>query len=75
MTATAASRVSRAICLMISIGRMEVGFLVLCSLRIVNKRWPAIMLAASRTASVPGRITFLIVSMQTMKDIRNGGVP
>jgi len=60
---------------MIKIGRMEVGFLFLCSLRIVSRRCPAIMLAASRTARVPGRMTFLIVSIQTINDIRKGGVP
>lgn len=43
--------------------------------RRVNKRWPAIMLAVNRIASVPGRIIFLIVSMHTIKGIRTGGVP
>lgn len=33
------------------------------------------MLAASRTARVPGRITFLIVSINTIKGIRAPGVP
>lgn len=42
--------------------------------RVINK-WPAIMLAASRTARVPGRIIFLIVSIQTIKGIKIGGVP
>lgn len=41
----------------------------------VSKRCPAIMFAVSRTASVPGRIMFLIVSMQTMKGIKGAGVP
>jgi hypothetical protein len=59
----------------IRMGRMDVGFLLLCSLRIVSRRCPAIMFAARRTARVPGRIMLLIVSMHTMKDIRNGGVP
>ena len=31
--------------------------------------------AANRTANVPGRIKFLIVSMLTIKGIRIGGVP
>lgn len=33
------------------------------------------MFAESRIASVPGRITFLIVSIHTMKGISTGGVP
>jgi hypothetical protein len=41
----------------------------------VSRRCPAIIFAVSRTASVPGRITFLIVSMQTMNGIRAAGVP
>lgn len=41
----------------------------------VNKRWPAIILAESRTAKVPGRIIFLIVSINTIKGIKTGGVP
>lgn len=42
--------------------------------RVINK-WPAIILAVSRTAKVPGRITFLIVSMHTIKGIKMPGVP
>lgn len=41
----------------------------------VNRRWPAIILAASRIARVPGRIIFLIVSISTIKGIRAKGVP
>ena len=41
----------------------------------VSNRWPAIILAARRTAKVPGRITFLIVSISTMNGIRAPGVP
>jgi len=33
------------------------------------------MFAANRTARVPGRIIFLIVSIQTIKGIRIAGVP
>lgn len=40
-----------------------------------SKRCPAIMFAANRTANVPGRITFLIVSIRTIKGIRTAGVP
>jgi len=42
--------------------------------RVISK-CPAIILAVSRTAKVPGRITFLIVSIQTIKGIRTLGVP
>lgn len=41
----------------------------------VIRRWPAIILAESRTARVPGRITFLIVSIHTINGIKTGGVP
>jgi hypothetical protein len=41
----------------------------------VNKRCPAIIFAVNRTAKVPGRITFLIVSIHTIKGIRTLGVP
>lgn len=41
---------------------------------VINK-WPAIILAERRMAKVPGRIIFLIVSMQTIKGINIGGVP
>lgn len=43
--------------------------------RRVSRRCPAIMLAVSRIARVPGRITFLIVSMHTINGISTGGVP
>lgn len=41
----------------------------------VSRRCPAIIFAAKRTASVPGRIIFLIVSIKTIKGIRTKGVP
>lgn len=41
----------------------------------VIKRWPAIIFAIKRIASVPGRIRLLMVSMHTMKGIRIPGVP
>lgn len=41
----------------------------------VKRRWPAIILAANRTARVPGRIIFLIVSIHTINGINTGGVP
>lgn len=43
--------------------------------RSVNNKWPAIILAVKRTANVPGRIRFLIVSMITMNGINIDGVP
>ena len=45
------------------------------SLSSVIKRCPAIMFAVSRTAKVPGRIMFLIVSIITINGIRILGVP
>jgi hypothetical protein len=41
---------------------------------VINK-CPAIIFAVNRTARVPGRIKFLIVSINTIKGIRIGGVP
>ena len=41
----------------------------------VNNKCPAIMLAARRIAKVPGRITFLTVSMSTIKGVNPKGVP
>lgn len=40
----------------------------------VIRRWPAIMLAISRIARVPGRIRILIDSIMTIKDISSVGV-
>lgn len=41
----------------------------------VISKWPAIIFAVKRTASVPGRIILLIVSMHTIKGIKIPGVP
>lgn len=41
----------------------------------VSNKCPAIILAVSRTAKVIGRITFLIVSIHTIKGIKTLGVP
>jgi hypothetical protein len=41
----------------------------------VNSKCPAIIFAVKRTASVPGRIRLLIVSMTTMNGISIVGVP
>jgi len=40
-----------------------------------NKRWPAIILAANRTAKVMGRIIDLTVSIITITGIKGAGVP
>lgn len=41
----------------------------------VRSKCPAIMLAVRRTAKVPGRIIFLIVSIQTIKGSNALGAP
>ncbi len=41
----------------------------------VKRRWPAIILAGNRTAKVPGRVMFLIVSIKTINGTRTEGVP
>lgn len=41
----------------------------------VKSKCPAIIFAVNRIANVPGRIILLIVSIQTIKGIRTGGVP
>lgn len=40
-----------------------------------SRRWPAIIFAVRRTANVPGRMIFLIVSIRTIKGIKMAGVP
>lgn len=73
--ATAASRISNRIWAVIRIDSIVClidGPLFPSS---VSSRCPAIMFAVSRTASVPGRIRFLIVSMITMNGISMVGVP
>lgn len=75
MIATADSRTSKATCPMIKITRTDCGNDGPVFPINVNNRWPAIMFAASRTASVPGRIMFLIVSIHTINGINTGGVP
>lgn len=42
--------------------------------RVISK-CPAIIFAVSRTARVPGRIMFLIVSINTINGIKTAGVP
>jgi hypothetical protein len=75
ITATADSRINRRICAMISTHSKECLIAGPLFPSRVSSRCPAIMLAVSRTASVPGRIIFLTVSMQTINGIRAVGVP
>jgi len=75
MTATAPSRINRRICAVIS--TVNNVWLIDSPLfpNRVNNRCPAIMFAVKRTASVPGRIRFLIVSIITINGINMVGVP
>lgn len=75
MIATADSSVKRAICTTRSklINNILIDGPV--DPKRVKRRWPAIIFAANRTAKVPGRIKFLIVSIQTIKGIKMLGVP
>jgi hypothetical protein len=73
--ATAPSRIRSRICAVIntvSIVCLRAGPLFPSK---VNSGCPAIIFAVNRTASVPGRIKFLIVSMITINGINIVGVP
>jgi hypothetical protein len=73
--ATAASRINRIIFAAIRI--VSKAWFIAGPLfpRRMSSRWPAIMFAVNRTAGVPGRIRFLIVSMMTISGINIVGVP
>jgi len=75
MKATAVSKINNAswIKIKIEINRRDMEDPVFPNK--VKIKWPAIMLADKRTAKVPGRIIFLIVSIQIIKGIRMEGVP
>jgi len=73
--ATADSRVRRAIWTPIRANRRLGPTLAVWFPSSVINRWPAIIFADKRTAKVPGRITFLMVSISTMNGIRAPGVP
>jgi hypothetical protein len=75
MTDTAPSRIRRRICAVISTVSMVCLIEGPLFPRRVNSRWPAIIFAVKRTASVPGRIKLLIVSMITINGINIVGVP
>lgn len=75
MIDTADSKVKRRICVIIKIQiKVEGRPAPVFPKRVISK-CPAIILAVNRTARVPGRIIFLIVSMQTIKGIKIPGVP
>lgn len=72
--ATAASKVSKRICVKIKLKRIKFeATAVWLPNRVIN-RCPATILAINRTAKVRGRITFLIVSITTIKGMRAPGV-
>jgi hypothetical protein len=75
MIATAVSRIKRRIYAVIS--TVKIVCLIDCPLLPSkdNSRCPAIMFAVNGTASVPGRMMLLIVSMMTINDINIDGVP
>jgi hypothetical protein len=75
MRATAVSKIIRRACaakVKLKIMRDLLGRRLLNR---VSRRCPAIILAASRTERVIGRIMFLISSIITMKGINGAGVP
>jgi len=75
MIATADSKINKRICVIIRILSIKIDkFNPVFPSKVISK-CPAIILAANRTAKVPGRIIFLIDSITTMNAIRAGGVP
>lgn len=68
------SRINNKIWIIIIIIVIKIGLIADCLNR-VNNKWPAIILAVKRIASVHGRIKFLIVSINTINGIRKEGVP
>lgn len=73
--ATAVSRVNKSNWVIIKIDSIIVDIEFPVFPNSVNNKCPAIILAERRTANVPGRITFLIVSIITIKGIKTEGVP
>lgn len=72
--ATAYSRVIKIIIIFL-VGIYKIGKFSLIPLNNEINKWPAIILAANRTDKVIGRIIFLVVSINTMKDESIIGVP
>lgn len=75
MRATALSRVRRRIWMMTNTERIEKEAEGPWFPSRTRRRWPAIIFAVRRTARVPGRMIFLIVSIRTIKGIKIAGVP
>jgi len=75
MIATADSKINSKIWEKIKIDKIDIGRDGPVPLNKVKSKWPAIILAANRTAKVPGRIIFLMVSINTINGIRTNGVP
>ena len=75
MTATADSRTNKRIWEIIKIGNKVFPIEGPVFPKRVSNRWPAIIFAANRMAKVPGRITFLTVSINTIKGVNPIGVP
>jgi hypothetical protein len=75
MIATADSRISKVICPTIRRITRAVDRDGPVFPRSVINKCPAIIFAVNRTAKVPGRITFLIVSIHTINGIKTPGVP
>lgn len=73
--ATAVSSVIRRNCVDKVMRNRLMGLPGMRFLRRVNKRCPAIMLAASRTERVMGRMILLVISIMIIKGIRGVGVP
>lgn len=75
ITATADSKINNKIWIIIKNIIIYDAILDPVLLNNVINKWPAIIFAVNRTAKVPGRIMFLIVSIKTIKGIKIAGVP
>lgn len=75
MIATAVSRVNKRSWATINKETINVDRELPVFPKSVRSKCPAIILAESRTARVPGRMIFLIVSIKTINGINTGGVP
>lgn len=74
MIETADSSVNRRIWVKINIIKIKLEAIAVWFPSSVINKWPATILAISRTDRVIGRITFLIDSIKTMNGISNPGV-
>lgn len=73
--ATADSKINNIICVIIKIIIIIIDIDGPVFPKRVNNKCPAIIFAVNRTAKVPGRIIFLIVSIHTINGIKTEGVP